>query len=217
EIASVLASHGVRRGDLVAIAVPRSEYWPLAVWAITKLGAAWVSVDLTQPHARSAAILAGSGARIGLTVGDRELGHVTWIDLTADRSIDFDAVEPPRPAVTSGDLAYTIYTSGTTGTPKGVDVTHRGLAALLDVQSTLLDLGPESRVLQVASHTFDAAIFELLSAHAHGGALVIAPDHTFAGEPLQELIVDERVTHLNLTPTVLGTLDPEAFEPTTGV
>lgn len=35
EIASVLASHGVRRGDLVAIAVPRSEYWPLAVWAIT--------------------------------------------------------------------------------------------------------------------------------------------------------------------------------------
>ncbi len=215
EIASVLAAHGVRRGDLVAIAVPRSEYWPLAVWAITKLGAAWVSVDLTQPDARSAAILAGSGARIGLTVGDRELGHVTWIDLTADRSIDFDAVEPPRPAVTSGDLAYTIYTSGTTGTPKGVDVTHRGLAALLDVQSTLLDLGPESRVLQVASHTFDAAIFELLSAHAHGGALVIAPDHTFAGEPLQELIVDERVTHLNLTPTVLGTLDPEAFEPTT--
>src|SRR5690606_22032512 len=53
------------------------------------------------------------------------------------------------------------------------------------------------------------------SAHAHGGALVIAPDHTFGGEPLQELIVDERVTHLNLTPTVLGTLDPEAFGPTT--
>ncbi|WP_442972628.1 amino acid adenylation domain-containing protein [Rhodococcus sp. Rp3] len=215
EIASVLASHGVRRGDLVAIAVPRSEYWPLAVWAITKLGAAWVSVDLTQPDARSVAILADSGARIGLTVGYRELGHVTWLDLTADRSIDFDAVEPPRPAVTSDDLAYTIYTSGTTGTPKGVDVTHRGLAALLDVQTDLLELGPESRVLQVASHTFDAAVFELLSAHAHGGALVIAPDHTFAGEPLQELIVDERVTHLNLTPTVLGTLDPEALEPTT--
>ncbi|MEU5844166.1 amino acid adenylation domain-containing protein [Rhodococcus sp. NPDC047139] len=215
EVATVLAAHGVRRGDLVAVAVPRSEYWPLAVWAITKLGAAWVSVDLTQPDARSAAILTGSGARIGLTVGSRALGHLTWIDLTADRTVDFDAVEPPRPAVTSDDLAYTIYTSGTTGTPKGVEVTHRGLATLLDLQSERLGLGPQSRVLQVASHTFDAAVFELLCAHAHGGALVIAPDHTFAGEPLRELIVGEGVTHLNITPTVLGTLDPDALAPTT--
>ncbi|WP_441347286.1 amino acid adenylation domain-containing protein [Rhodococcus sp. CH91] len=215
EIATVLAAYGVRRGDLVAIAVPRSEYWPLAVWAVAKLGAAWVSVDLTQPEARSAAILADSGARIGLTVGGRELGYLTWIDLTADRSVGFDEAQPPTPSVTYDDLAYTIYTSGTTGTPKGVEVTHRGLATLLELQSAVAGLGPESRVLQVASHTFDAAVFELLSAHAHGGALVIAPDHTFAGEPLRELIADERVTHLNITPTVLGTLDPDAIEPAT--
>lgn len=217
EVAALLTAYGVRRGDVVAIAVPRSEFWPLAVWAVAKTGAAWVSVDLTQPDARSAAILADSGATVGLTVGTRSLGYLMWIDLEGDRTFDVDAVDPPRPALTLDDTAYTIYTSGSTGTPKGVDVTHRGLAALVDVQREALHAGPESRVLHVASTTFDASIFELLSAHAHGGVLVIAPDHTFAGEPLQNLLVERRVTHLNVTPTVLATLDPDALEQETTI
>ncbi|MFD6855976.1 amino acid adenylation domain-containing protein [Rhodococcus sp. NPDC060090] len=206
EIAADLARRGIGTGDIVAISSPRDQHWPLAVWAVAKSGAAWVSVDPAQPAARIDAILRDSGATYGLTVGAYGPGNVTWLDLTADRD---DVLVPAAPAVRVDDTAYVIYTSGTTGTPKGVEVTHRGLTALVDLQRARLDAAPGARVLQAASHTFDAAVFELLTAHAHGGTLVIAPEHTFAGEPLQQLIIDERITHANLTPTVLATLSPD--------
>ncbi|UYP21095.1 amino acid adenylation domain-containing protein [Rhodococcus sp. Z13] len=217
ELAAVLTAHGVRRGDVVAIALPRGEHWPLAVWAVTKLGAAWVSVDRSQPEARIAAILRDARPRVGITLGPCDLGYLTWIDPTEEPTLVLETVAPPRIDLTVDDLAYLVYTSGTTGTPKGVEVTHRGLTALLELQRTTLGLDDGARVLQVASHTFDAAVFELLAAHAHGGTLVIAPDHAFAGDPLQELLVAERVTHLNVTPSVLGTLDPDTLDETTVV
>ncbi|MGV9743685.1 amino acid adenylation domain-containing protein [Rhodococcus zopfii] len=218
-IASELAGHGVGRGDLVAVAVPRSEYWPLALWAITKAGAAWVSLDVHQPRARIEAILADCGATFGLTVppaaGDGEYGRgvVRWIDLTGPHTHSVQ----PEPEQSVDELAYVIYTSGTTGTPKGVAVPHRGLTALVDVQARRLGLRPGSRVLQAVSITFDAAILTLLGAHAHGGTLVIADDETFAGPALQNLLVESRVDHLDLTPTVLATLDPDALAPVTVV
>ena len=39
------------------------------------------------------------------------------------------------PEVVPGQLAYLIYTSGTTGRPKGVRVTHRGVASAFAVIS----------------------------------------------------------------------------------
>ncbi|WP_440127536.1 amino acid adenylation domain-containing protein [Rhodococcus sp. SJ-3] len=206
EIAADLARRGVGPGDVVAISSPRDQHWPLAVWAVAKSGAAWVSVDPAQPAARVDAILRDCGAVFGLTVGEHGPGNLTWLDLTADRD---DLLVPASPTVRVDDVAYVIYTSGTTGVPKGVEVTHRGLTALVDLQRERLGAAPGARVLQAASHTFDAAVFELLTAHAHGGTLVTAPEHTFAGEPLQQLIVEQRITHANLTPTVLATLSPE--------
>ncbi|WP_241997405.1 non-ribosomal peptide synthetase [Rhodococcus sp. SMB37] len=206
EIAADLARRGVGPGSVVAISSPRDQHWPLAVWAVAKSGAAWVSVDPAQPAARIDAILRDCGAVFGLTVGEDGPGNIAWLDLTADRD---DVLVPAAPAVRVDDVAYVIYTSGTTGTPKGVEVTHRGLTALVDLQRERLDAAPGVRVLQAASHTFDAAVFELLTAHVHGGTLVVAPEHTFAGEPLQQLIIDGRITHANLTPTVLATLSPD--------
>ncbi|WP_245687670.1 non-ribosomal peptide synthetase [Rhodococcus phenolicus] len=218
-IASELAGRGVGRGDLVAVAVPRSEYWPLALWAVTKAGAAWVSLDVSQPRARIETILADCGATFGLTVphglDDDEYGRgtVEWIDLTGSHSRS----GRPEPEQSVDELAYVIYTSGTTGTPKGVAVPHRGLTALVDVQARRLGLRPGTRVLQAISTTFDAAILTVLGAHAHGGTLVIADDDTIAGPALQNLLVESRIDHLDLTPTVLATLDPDALRPVTVV
>ena len=216
-IASELVARGVGRGDLVAVAVPRGAYWPLAVWAVTRVGAAWVSVDVHQPPARSAAILGDSGATVGLTVphaapaGRSGRGAVEWIDMTGS----YAGSPPPEPQQTVDDLAYVIYTSGTTGTPKGVTVPHRGITALVDVHRRRLGLFPGDRVLQAASTTFDAAVLELLGAHAHGGTLVIADDESFAGPALQHLLIESRVDHFCLTPTVLATLDPDTLPPVT--
>ncbi|MBC7303136.1 MAG: AMP-binding protein, partial [Nocardia sp.] len=105
--------------------------------------------------------------------------------------------------------AWMIYTSGSTGTPKGVTVTHRGLADLVAAQRTDLALDEHARVMQVASPSFDASIFEALMAFGCGGACVIAPPDVFGGAPLAELIAAEQVTHMVITPSALATIDPD--------
>jgi len=173
--AAQLRNRGVRAGSFVAVDAARGPDWVIDVWAITRLGAAWVPIDPTHSAERQRRLLDDAAAS------------------------------------TSDALAYLLYTSGTTGEPKGVEVTHEGMAALVDLQARRLGIDEKSIVLQAASPTFDASVFELLAAHAHGGTLVCAPESAFAGRDLQTVVENEAITHLNLTPTVLATLDPAGF------
>ena len=59
------------------------------------------------------------------------------------------------------DAAYIIFTSGSTGTPRGVVVTHRGLANHNVAAGNLFDLHAGDRVLQFASLSFDIAVEEI--------------------------------------------------------
>ncbi|MBE7160833.1 MAG: amino acid adenylation domain-containing protein, partial [Williamsia herbipolensis] len=104
--------------------------------------------------------------------------------------------------------AYLIYTSGTTGVPKGVVVSHRGLANFAAEQLVRFTAGPASRTLQFASPSFDASVLETLMATGAAATMVIAPPEMVGGRDLEELIRKERITHAFLTPSVLATLTP---------
>ncbi len=107
------------------------------------------------------------------------------------------------------NLAYVIYTSGSTGRPKGVLVPHRGLANV--ARGHARDLGVEAgdRVLQFASPSFDASVFELVMALATGATLVLGTRETLApGPDLLRLLHDEEVTAATLPPSALAVLPP---------
>jgi len=80
----------------------------------------------------------------------------------------------PGAVVRLAHPAYVIYTSGSSGAPKGVVVTHGGIASLAETQVTALGAGPGARVLQFASPGFDASAWELVMALCGGGVLVMA-------------------------------------------
>ena len=69
------------------------------------------------------------------------------------------------------NTAYVIYTSGSTGTPKGVAVSHIGLPNLAAVKINHLKIAPEARVLQLASLSFDAAVWEIVATLIGGASL----------------------------------------------
>ncbi|MBE7159883.1 MAG: amino acid adenylation domain-containing protein, partial [Williamsia herbipolensis] len=140
-LARVLLRMGIGPEDFVAVAMPRSVEWVWAMWAVSKAGAAWVPVDPRYPADRVDHMLVDSGARICLTAGV-DVPHTVdlpELDLEGERcaellaAVDADPAESvtdaERPVPISVDNpAYLIYTSGTTGVPKGVVVSHRGLA-----------------------------------------------------------------------------------------
>ncbi|GIG59728.1 hypothetical protein Lfu02_41000 [Longispora fulva] len=194
-LAGALAAAGIGPEDVVAVAMPRSADQVAALLAVMRAGAAYLPVDPSYPPERIDFMLADSGARL---VVDSD-----WVAAHA-------AAEPaPDRSVPSG-AAYVIYTSGSTGRPKGVAVTHAGVASLVAAHRERLGADAGSRVLQFASPSFDAAVWELCMALGSGGTLVLAESERLrAGAPLVALVAEYGVTHATLPPAVLAVLSPE--------
>ena len=112
------------------------------------------------------------------------------------------------PAIATPDnLAYAIYTSGSTGRPKGVLIQHRGVANLAFAQSEAFAVTAESRVLQFASISFDAAISEIFKTLLTGATLVLArPESLLPVDPLLNLLRTQKITTVTLPPSVWALL-----------
>ncbi|WP_084423807.1 non-ribosomal peptide synthetase [Rhodococcoides kyotonense] len=223
KIARVLIAEGVGPEDIVAIAITRSVESVVALWSVAKTGAAFVPVDPTYPADRVLHMLTDSGAQIGVTTSTHRAdlpGAVQWtviddshfverLDSVADDTIfASDRVATLR----TDNLAYLIYTSGSTGIPKGVAVTHSGLADLAAEQMDRYELTPSARTLHFASPSFDASILELLLAIAAGSTMVIAPSDLYGGDELGRFLHDNKVTHAFVTPAALASVDPSGLD-----
>ncbi|WP_127917303.1 non-ribosomal peptide synthase/polyketide synthase [Prescottella agglutinans] len=223
--ARTLIDRGVGPESFVALALTRSIESVCAVWAVAKTGAAFLPVDPTYPAERIAHMLTDSGVRVGITVGEHLAvlpDTVAWTVLDGDDTTaedgpsghcsapiaDTDRLRPLRPE----HPAYMIYTSGSTGVPKGVVVTHSGLAAFVAEQQRHYRVDSSSRVLHFASPSFDASILELLMAVGGAATTVVVPVGVYGGEELAQVLRTQRVTHAFVTPGALATVEPAGLE-----
>src|SRR5262249_29362787 len=132
--ALLLAGHGVRRGQRVALLLPRSAEAIMAILAVLKTGAAHVPVDPAAPGARRELGLADAAPTAAITnaaLADRLAGQDLLIVDVNDPAVA-DQPSTGLPDTSPDDIAYLIYTSGTTGVPKGVAITHQNVTRLLE-------------------------------------------------------------------------------------
>ncbi|MDJ0396353.1 amino acid adenylation domain-containing protein [Rhodococcus sp. G-MC3] len=212
-LSNSLIRAGVGSGSVVAVALPRSAELLIALWAVAKTGAGYLPIDPTQPAARVEEILTHARPATGIASAGFASAHEGWLDIAGPSEgtpATSSLVENLSLPQLLDSVAYVIYTSGSTGVPKGVRVTHRGIADLVQSQRELFDVEPSSRVLHFASPGFDASVFEMLLAVGAGAAAVIVPAEVYAGRQLEALIDKHSVTHACLTPTVLQVTDPNA-------
>jgi amino acid adenylation domain-containing protein len=217
-LARRLRAMGVGADVRVAISVERSPEMVVALLGVLKAGGAYLPVDPAYPQERRAYMLEDSGARVVITqrsladalpASDAAVLVIDEIDFAAD-------VETPAGAVridpSPDSLAYVIYTSGSTGRPKGVMVPHAGVVNLALAQIDAFRISPESRVLQFASFSFDAAVSEVLTALLAGARLHLAPqDALMPGDPLATTLREEAITVVTLPPSAAAVMPDEEF------
>ncbi|MEU4570431.1 amino acid adenylation domain-containing protein [Micromonospora sp. NPDC023956] len=213
--AAELRRRGVGRGDLVAVALPRSVTLVTTVLGVLAAGAAFLPLDPEHPADRLAFQLTDSGAA-ALVAADPVPVPPAWRglrvrpeDLTAPPAAGNPNVPegPDDPAGHPTDAAYAIYTSGSTGRPKAVLVAHAGAVTFVRGTVEALGLGRDTRMLQFASSTFDASVYELFTTLAAGGTVVLAPPgRLLVGRDLADFLVTHRIGATLLPPSVLASL-----------
>ncbi|HEU4556219.1 MAG TPA: amino acid adenylation domain-containing protein, partial [Longimicrobium sp.] len=221
-LAHHLRALGVGPEVRVALCVERGSEMVAAVLAVLKAGGAYVPLDSAYPHDRLAYMLADSAPAVVLTQGavaeslagvlDGLGGGVPVLELDAAAPAWASQREtnPARGGLAPEHPAYVIYTSGSTGRPKGVLVPHRGVCNVAVAQQRAFGVGPDGRVLQFASLSFDAAASELFMALVSGAALCVAPrEELLPGPGLLALLRRHAVTMVTLPPSALAALPVE--------
>ncbi|WP_164003031.1 non-ribosomal peptide synthetase, partial [Pyxidicoccus caerfyrddinensis] len=218
--ANQLARHlrrlGVGPEVLVAVCLERSVELVVSMLAILKAGGAWLSLDPSLPSERLDFIATNALAPVLLTHSSLEhlldrRGYVFLVDEHAER-VERESTDDLDSEAHASNLAYVIYTSGSTGRPKGTQLTHGGLANTARAAALAHGCPPGSRVLQFASTSFDASVWEVFSTLVGGVCLVLAPQQQLLpGEPLRSLLLEQAITAATLTPSVLAQLEPEGL------
>ncbi|WP_258382621.1 non-ribosomal peptide synthetase, partial [Streptomyces sp. NTH33] len=205
-LAHRLIARGAGPGDVVALVLPRSADMVLAQLAVAKAGAAFLPVDPGHPAERVALMLRDAGPAVTLTAEEvAGLLAAPPDDVPDHRPTDADRVRPLH----LDDPAYVIYTSGSTGIPKGVVVTHRGLAGFAAAEAAHYQVRASDRVLAFATPSFDASVLELCMSLPNGAALVVPPPGPLLGAELVDVLRTARITHTLLPPAALATLPPD--------
>ncbi len=210
QLAHLLRQQGVGPDTIIALCLPRGLELPLALLAIWKAGAAYLPLDSALPPQRLSFLLQDAAASLLLTHSSllsslpASLPTVLCLDQLA---FDEQPSWPPVSTVQPLHLAYLIYTSGSTGLPKGTMITHQGLRNLVEAQRHFFSLGSEERILQFASLSFDASVWELALAWGAGACLVFpSASALLAGPALGTLLVQQRISVVTLPPSILASL-----------
>ena len=209
-LARRLRARGVTTERVVGVYLDRSPELVMTILAVLKAGGAVLPLDPQHGGDRWKRIC--RLARAHLVVARQP--HVTELLEAEIAGVDLgellggpedepcDRLSVP---VHPDQLAYVIYTSGSTGEPKGVLGHHRGLVNLGAAQRHEFDLSEADRVLQFASLSFDAFLWELVMAWGSAATLVTAPwERLLPGASFAEMLREDGVTALTIPPSILA-------------
>lgn len=209
-LAHALVALGAGNDQLVCVMLEKSADLYVSILAILKTGCGYLPVVPHTPTERLNRILADSGVKI----------CISKLEYTRDAQLDALLVlDPAEPELARNPdhnlsttyhgqhLAYAIFTSGSTGIPKGVLVTQDNLMSNLEYLSALYPYTENSRLLQSCSQAFDVSVFEIFFSWYTGICVCTATKDDLFYD-FEAAIDSLHITHLSLTPTVAGLVDP---------
>ncbi len=200
QLADLLRSSGVGPEVRVGLCVRPFLTMAIGILGVLKAGGAYVPLDPGYPPERLNRMLRS----VSLVVTDQPLPveppgvGVVMLDEECDLISQRRREDLPATAA-AANLACLLYTSGSTGQPKGVMLTHEGLANHCLAAAQHYELTPADVVAQVSSISFDNSIEELFATWLRGGRVVLR-EHAVPASASEflSLIRREQLTVLDL-------------------
>jgi acyl-CoA synthetase (AMP-forming)/AMP-acid ligase II len=217
-VAANLHARGLRKGDVVAVFVPNTPWYPVVFHGIAKAGCVMSPINSLYMPDEIAYQLKDSGAKVLITINlfmDRveaalakqPVDEVVVLDFRDGYANLFDLLGEDAPSVDveidpAEDLVTLPYSSGTTGLPKGVMLTHRNLVANVAQCKPLINLGADERIIAVLPffHIYGLTVL-MNQGLAWGGAVVTLP--RFDLEDFLRTIQDHKITRAFVAPPIL--------------
>jgi len=207
-LAAAFAGMGVRRGDRVALILPKTTDAIVAVFASLLTGAAYVPIHPRWPEERIETTLDDCAPRVTVAAPDdeprisrRDGGEtVEW-----NEALSMRPIAPAAQESESGDPALILFTSGSTGRPKGVVLSHRAVSAFVKWTAREFQVCSADRVASPSPLGFDLSTFDIFSMALCGAACVLIPE-SIAWMPrfLVQFLRDTRITCWYSVPSILA-------------
>ncbi|HHO8348416.1 TPA: enterobactin non-ribosomal peptide synthetase EntF [Klebsiella pneumoniae] len=206
-LAQLLRQRGVKPGDSVAVALPRSVFLTLALHGIVEAGAAWLPLDTGYPDDRLRMMLEDARPTLLIATEDQ---LARFSDIPGLQSLCY---QQPLPAGDEAPLAlskpdhtaYIIFTSGSTGRPKGVMVGQTAIVNRLLWMQDRYPLSADDVVAQKTPCSFDVSVWEFWWPFIAGAQLVMAePEAHRDPQAMQQFFARYGVTTTHFVPSMLA-------------
>jgi acyl-CoA synthetase (AMP-forming)/AMP-acid ligase II len=202
-LARGLAARRIGGGDRVALLLGNRIEFVVAVFAVARLGAITVPLNIREQAPELAYVLEHCGAKLVI--------HETELAERLPRSVERVAMDEYRSLLESGDLAAAqpgeedtaaiLYTSGTTGRPKGAMLSHLGIVHSAMHYETGMGLTRADRSIAAVPLSHVTGLVALIATMARcAGTLIVMP--AFKAAEFLALAAREGMTHTVLVPAM---------------
>lgn len=224
QLAQYLRQKNAARHQRVAIFLPKSVEWVVAMLGTNAAGGIFVPINPVLKPSQVDHILTNSGARILISTHDRIKALLPEIECEPnsdpilvdleDRSciplknaLSRDTAEDASSFVSDPldtDIAAIFYTSGSTGAPKGVVLSNRNMVAGAYSVASYLENTHEDRILSLLPLSFDAGFSQLTTAFSVGASVYLF-DYLFPQDVIR-LVGEHKISGITGVPPLWAQL-----------